>query len=63
MSVGATGALLGLMAALASCLFLRALSGRVDLPETKQALKVSGAVQLVVLPVMGWFAGSFIAGD
>lgn len=63
MSAGLIGALLGLAAAMASWVFLRALSGRVDLPETKQALKVSGAVQLVVLPVIGWFAGSFFAGE
>ena len=63
MSANLIGALLGLVAALASAAFLRALAARVELPETKQALKVSGAVQLVLLPVLGWFAGSVFAGD
>ena len=63
MSVSVIGALVGLAAALASMAFLNALAKRVDLPETKRALKVSGAVQLVLLPVMGWFAGSVFAGE
>jgi biopolymer transport protein ExbB/TolQ len=59
LSASLIGAGLGLVAALVSVAFLRALSARVDLPETRQALKVSGLVQLVALPLMGWFAGSY----
>lgn len=63
MSAGLIGAITGLAVAIGSVVFLRALSSRVDLPETRQVLKVSGFVQLVALPLMGWFAGSYFAGE
>ena len=63
MSAGLIGAATGLAVALGSVAFLRALSNRVDLPETRHVLKVSGLVQLVALPLMGWFAGSYFAGE
>lgn len=63
MSAGLIGAFLGLGAALASAGFLHALAGRVDLPETRRALHVSAVVQIVLLPVVGWFAGPLIAGE
>lgn len=63
MSAGLIGAITGLAVAIGSVVFLRALSNRVDLPETRQVLKVSGFVQLVALPLMGWFAGSYFAGE
>jgi hypothetical protein len=43
-------------------IFLRALSRRVDLPETKKVLNVVGMVQLVLFPVVGWFAAGAIGG-
>ncbi|MBI1620616.1 hypothetical protein [Aquamicrobium zhengzhouense] len=63
MSGSAIGALLGLILALIGAGFLHALSRRVELSETKLVLKVSGAAQIVVLPVLGWFAGSLFGGE
>ena len=39
------------------------LAGRVDLPETKRVLKVTGLSQFVLLPVVGWFVGPLFVGD
>ncbi len=63
MSASLTGAFVGLLLGVASMIFMRVLAGRVDLPETKRALTVSGIVQIALLPVMGWFAGSLFAGE
>jgi hypothetical protein len=62
-SVAFVGALAGLALALAELLFLRALSRRVDLPETKAALRVAGRAQLVLLPTAGWFAAPYLFGE
>ncbi|MBN9039008.1 MAG: hypothetical protein J0H53_23350 [Rhizobiales bacterium] len=63
MSVAAIGAILGLLLAVADIVLLRLLAARVDLAETKLALKVTGLVQLVLLPAMGWFVAPLIAGE
>jgi multisubunit Na+/H+ antiporter MnhB subunit len=63
MSASLTGAFIGLLLGVASMIFMRVLAGRVELPETKRALTVSGIVQIVLLPILGWFAGSLLAGE
>ena len=63
MSVAAIGAILGLLLAVADIVLLRLLAARVDLAETTLALKVTGLVQLVLLPAMGWFVAPLIAGE
>ena len=63
MSVALAGALAGLVLALIELLFLRALSRRVDLPETRTALGVAGMVQIVLFPVMGWFISPLLFGE
>jgi len=63
MSVGMIGALLGLLVAAAEFVFLRMLSARVSLPETKRALHVAGLSQFVLFPVIGYFVAPYIAGE
>lgn len=63
MSAGLIGALVGLVIAVAQLFALRQLASRVDLAETKRVLKVSGRLQLVLLPVLGWIVGSQFAGE
>jgi hypothetical protein len=63
MSAPVIGALVGLGIALVSFAFLRTLAGRVELDDTKRVLNVTGLVDLVLFPVVGWLAGTFIWGD
>ena len=63
MSASMFGAFLGLALALASAGFLFVLARRVDLPETKRVLHIAAAAEVVLLPIMGWFAGPLLAGD
>lgn len=63
MSPSAIGAFVGLGLALASAGFLYALSRRVEMPETKRVLYITAAVELVLLPMMGWFVGPLFAGE
>ena len=57
------GAALGLVLAFAEYMFLRALAGRVDLPETKRVLRVAGWSQFVLFPVLGFFLAPLFVGD
>jgi len=63
MSAAAIGVLVGLLIAVADFALLRLLATRVDLQETKRVLNVTGMVQLVLLPVMGWFIGPLFVGE
>ena len=63
MSAGIIGALVGVAIAAVDFLLLRTLASRVDLPETKKVLNVTGLSQFVLLPIVGWFAGPLIVGD
>lgn len=57
------GAIFGLVLAAVEMIFLRALSRRVDLPETRKVLKIAGMSQLVLFPAVGWFAADAIGGQ
>jgi hypothetical protein len=57
------GALVGLAIAAVDYFLLRLLASRVDLPETKRVLNITGLSQFVLLPIVGWFAGPLIAGE
>ena len=63
MSLPMIGALVGLVIALGFAAFSFALSRRVDLDETRKALHVSALIQLIVLPVAGWFVAPALFGD
>ncbi len=63
MSAGLLGALVGLVIAAADYALLRLLATRVDLPETKRVLQITGLSQFVLLPLVGWFVGPLVTGD
>jgi cytochrome bd-type quinol oxidase subunit 1 len=63
MSVAAIGAIVGLLIALGFAAFSVALGRRVEFDDTRRALRVSALVQLIVLPVAGWFIAPAIFGD
>jgi len=63
MGTAAIGAGVGLALALLELVFLRALSARVDLPETKRVLRLVGVIQLVLFPLLGWFLAPLVFGD
>jgi hypothetical protein len=63
MSASVIGALAGLVIAAADFYLLRLLASRVDLPETKRVLNVTGLSQFVLLPVIGYFVAPLFTGD
>ena len=63
MGASGIGALVGLLIAAADYFLLRLLASRVELDDTKRVLNITGLSQFVLLPIVGWFAGPFIAGE
>ena len=63
MSAGVIGIIVGLVIAAADFLLLRMLAGRVDLPETKRGLNITGLSQFVLLPIIGYFVAPYVIGD
>ncbi|NGN40856.1 hypothetical protein G6N74_07245 [Mesorhizobium sp. CGMCC 1.15528] len=63
MSAGVIGILVGLVIAAVDFLLLRMLAGRVDLPETKRVLNITGLSQFVLLPIIGYFVAPYVIGD
>jgi len=63
MSAGLIGALIGLVIAIADFALLRLLASRVELPETKRVLNVTGLSQLVLLPIVGYFVAPLFSGE
>jgi hypothetical protein len=63
MSASLVGALVGLVIAAADFYLLRLLASRVDLPETKRFVNVTGLSQFVLMPLVGWFVGPLFTGD
>ncbi len=63
MSAGLVGALIGLVIAIADFALLRLLASRVELPETKRVLNVTGLSQLVLLPIVGYFVAPLFSGE
>ncbi len=63
MGAGLIGALVGLVIAAADFLLLRMLAARVDLPETRRVLNITGLSQFVLLPVIGYFVAPYVIGD
>ncbi|WP_245444747.1 hypothetical protein [Pseudaminobacter soli (ex Li et al. 2025)] len=57
------GALVGLAIAAADFALLRMLAARVELPETKRVLNITGLSQFVLLPVIGYFVAPYVIGD
>lgn len=63
MSAPLIGALLGVLIAAADYAVLNMLARRVDLDDTKKALRVTGLVQFLLLPAVGWFAAPYVIGE
>jgi hypothetical protein len=63
MSAAVIGALVGLAIAIVDLVLLRMLASRVQLPETKRVLTVTGLSQLVLLPLVGFFIGPLLIGE
>ncbi len=63
MSASLIGALIGLAIAAVDFYLLRLLATRVDLPETKRVLNITGLSQFVLMPLVGWFVGPLLIGD
>jgi uncharacterized membrane protein YgdD (TMEM256/DUF423 family) len=57
------GAIVGLCLGAVGFFAMRALARRVEMPETKQVLNMAAIVDVVLLPVLGAFAGGLISGD
>jgi hypothetical protein len=63
MSASVVGALVGLVIAAADFYLLRLLASRVDLPETKRVLNITGLSQFVLLPAIGYFVAPLFSGE
>ena len=63
MGASAIGALVGVVVAAVDFALLRLLASRVDLPETKKVLNVTGYSQFVLMPLVGWFVGPLFGGE
>ena len=63
MSASLIGALIGLAIAAVDFYLLRLLASRVDLPETKRVLNITGLSQFILMPLVGWFVGPLFTGD
>ncbi|RUM99690.1 hypothetical protein EET67_02040 [Pseudaminobacter arsenicus] len=63
MSAGLIGVLAGLAIAAADFMLLRLLASRVDLPETKRVLNITGLSQFVLLPIIGYIVAPYVVGD
>lgn len=57
------GALVGLAIGGAGFFAIKALSARVELPETKTVLKTVATVDLILFPVLGAFVGGLVVGE
>ncbi|MDH6232595.1 hypothetical protein M2281_003194 [Mesorhizobium soli] len=63
MGAGIIGALVGLAIAVADFALLRMLAARVELPETKRVLNITGLSQFRLLPAIGYFVAPYVIGD
>lgn len=63
MSARAIGVVVGLLIAAVDYALLRALAARVDLPETKRVLIVTGLSQFILMPAVGYFVAPLLIGD
>ena len=63
MTLSDQGVFFGLLVGACSLMFCLILAGRVELPETRTALTVSGLIQLVFFPIAGWFVAPAVFGD
>ncbi|BCH33604.1 hypothetical protein MesoLjLc_55340 [Mesorhizobium sp. L-8-10] len=63
MSTAVIGAIVGLVVAAIDFALLRLLASRVELPETKRVLNVTGLSQFVLLPIVGYLVAPLISGE
>ncbi|MGQ0457667.1 MAG: hypothetical protein ACT4OU_11455 [Hyphomicrobium sp.] len=62
MSAGGIGALIGLFFGVAGWRAMHILSARVDKDETKRLLRIVGAIEIVLLPAIGYVIGEIAFG-
>jgi hypothetical protein len=62
MTAGMIGALIGLFLGVVSWRAMHLLSARVDMADTKRLLRIVGALELVLLPAIGYAAGELAFG-
>ncbi|BCH25608.1 hypothetical protein [Mesorhizobium sp. L-8-3] len=63
MSTAVIGAIVGLVVAAIDFALLRLLASRVELPETKRVLNVTGLSQFVLLPIVGYLVAPLMSGE
>ncbi len=63
MSMAVIGAIVGLVVAAIDFALLRLLASRVELPETKRVLNVTGLSQFVLLPIVGYLVAPLMSGE
>jgi hypothetical protein len=63
MSAAVIGAIVGLVVAAIDFALLRLLASRVELPETKRVLNVTGLSQFVLLPIVGYLVAPLMSGE
>ncbi|GEM_PF-1347566 len=57
------GAIVGLVIGVADFVAMRLLANRVELEETKTALRLAAIVNLALFPVVGAFVGGLMVGE
>jgi hypothetical protein len=57
------GAIVGLVIGVADFFAMRLLASRVEMEETKTALRLAAIVNLVLFPVVGAFVGGLMVGE
>jgi hypothetical protein len=62
MSAALIGAIIGLAVGAAAFASIAGVAARVEKAETKRVLRIAGMADLIILPVVGWFAAPMIFG-
>lgn len=57
------GLLIGAAFGIGNWFLLKAISGRVEKPETVRVLRIVGALDLVILPAIGYVIGLAVFGE
>ena len=63
MSASLIGMFAGLALAAVDLALLRLLASRVELEDTRRALKIAGLSQFVLFPVIGYFVAPYLIGE
>ena len=63
MNASVIGTIIGAIAGFASYRTLTAVASKVDKPETKKLLGVVAAIELGLMPLLGFLIGRFVFGE